>query len=329
MEALLKWVKKNYFEKLQRGGVFVDPSGKYDGVIWFFEGEVKDGKGAIAGKRLMAFYDDGNKIENVNPAILWDFVHVENSTPIKFDIERRKRKAVEHAIKSVEAYKEELMEERIRQAEIKRKYGIKSLDYLISRLDADLAELYERQEKGEKVDLAIRNKEERKRKYEEAIKELRKEIDREISLTVSMPKLIGAVMVKRGIEEEMIEDEEIEKIGMEIAMEYERKNGREPEDVSKENLGFDIRSKGKDEIRYIEVKARKDFGSVALTPNEWFKAKRFRQQYWLYVVLNAIKKPELYIINNPYENLEAFEKVEVVRFVIDKEEILEKGEKVS
>lgn len=329
MEALLKWVKKNYFEKLQRGGVFVDPSGKYDGVIWFFEGEVKDGKGAIAGKRLMAFYDDGNKIENVNPAILWDLVPVENSTPIKFDIERRKRKAVEHAIKSVEAYKEELMEERIRQAEIKRKYGIKSLDYLISRLDADLAELYERQEKGEKVDLAIRNKEERKRKYEEAIKELRKEIDREISLTVSMPKLIGAVMVKRGIEEEMIEDEEIEKIGMEIAMEYERKNGREPEDVSKENLGFDIRSKGKDEIRYIEVKARKDFGSVALTPNEWFKAKRFRQQYWLYVVLNAIKKPELYIINNPYENLEAFEKVEVVRFVIDKEEILEKGEKVS
>ena len=328
MEALLEWVKKNYFEKLKRGGIFVDPSRRYDGIIWFFEGEVKDGKGAIAGKRLMAFYDDGNKIENVNPAILWDFVPIENNTPIKLDVEERKRKAIEYAIKGVEAYKKELMEERKRQAEIKRKYGIKSLDYLISRLDADLAELYERQEKGEKVELAIRNKEERKRKYEEALEELRKEIEREISLTVSMPRLLGVVMVRKGTEEEMMEDEEIEKIGMEMAMEYERRNGRHPEDVSKENLGFDIRSRGKDEVRYIEVKARKDFGSVALTPNEWFKAKRFRQQYWLYVVVNAAKKPELYIVNNPYENLEAFEKVEVVRFVVDKEEILEKGEKV-
>ena len=199
---------------------------------------------------------------------------------------------------------------------------------MIDELDADLVELYERQEKGEKVELAIRNKEERKKKYEEALEELRKEIEREISLTVSMPRLIGAVMVRKGTEEEMMEDEEIEKIGMEMAIEYERRDGRNPEDVSKENLGFDIRSRGKDEIRYIEVKARRDFGSVALTPNEWFKAKRFRQQYWLYVVVNAAKKPELYVINNPYENLEAFEKVEVVRFVVDKEEILEKGEKV-
>jgi len=328
MEALLERVNKNYFDKLKRGGIFVDPSGRCDGIIWFFEGEVKDGKGAVAGKRLMAFYDNGSEIKNVNPAILWDFVPTENNAPIKFGVEERKRKVVEYAIGSVEAYKKELMEERIRQAEIKRKYGIKSLDYLISRLDADLAELYERQEKGEKVELAIRNKEERKRKYEEALEKLRKEIEREISLTVSMPRLIGAVMVRKGTEEEMMEDEEIEKIGMEMAIEYERRDGRNPEDVSKENLGFDIRSRGKDEIRYIEVKARRDFGSVALTPNEWFKAKRFRQQYWLYVVVNAAKKPELYVINNPYENLEAFEKVEVVRFVVDKEEILEKGEKV-
>ena len=328
MEALLAWVKKNYFEKLQRGAVFVDPSGKYKGIIWFFEGEVRDGKASIAGKRLMALYEDGNKIVGINPAILWDFVAAENNDTIKLDIEGKKRKAIEHAIKSVESYKEELMEERKRQAEVKRKYGIKSLDYLISRLDADLAELYERQEKGEKVELVIRNKEERKRKYEKALEELRKEIDREVSLTVSMPKLIGAIMVKRGVEEEMVEDEEIERIGMELAMEYERRNGRKPEDISKENLGFDIRSRGKDGIRYIEVKARKDFGDVALTPNEWFKAKRFRNQYWLYVILNAAKKPEVYIINNPYENLEAFEKVEVVRFILDKKELLEKGEKV-
>ncbi|MEM3455800.1 MAG: DUF3883 domain-containing protein, partial [Candidatus Micrarchaeia archaeon] len=113
-----------------------------------------------------------------------------------------------------------------------------------------------------------------------------------------------------------------------IAMEYEKAQGREPEDVSKENLGFDIRSKGDGETRYIEVKARKDEGQVALTLNEWFKAKRFKNQYWLYVVANAVKNPVLYIINNPTENLKVEEKVEVVRFVVPLDEWKNKGVKI-
>ena len=215
--------------------------------------------------------------------------------------------------------KEEIAKERNRQAEIKRKYGLKSLDYLIGKLDVELVELYERQAKGEKVDLPIRNKEEQKKRYEMAEKELEKEIQQEQSLSISMPELLTVIRVipKRN---EMVEDEEVERIGMEVAMEYERQQGRVPEDVAKENLGFDIRSRGKDEIRYIEVKARAGEGDVALTPNEWFKAKRFREQYWLYVVANAATNPMLYIINNPAENLKPQEKVEIVRFVVPTEE---------
>ena len=152
-------------------------------------------------------------------------------------------------------------------------------------------ELYERQAKGEKVDLPIRNKEEQKKRYEEA----RRSLEKEQSLSISMPELLTVIKVIPE-KNEMVEDEEIEKIGMEIAMEYEKLHGREPEDVSKENLGFDIRSRGKDEIGYIEVKARAGEGDVVLTPNEWFKAKRFREQYWLYVVANAATNPTLYII---------------------------------
>jgi len=114
---------------------------------------------------------------------------------------------------------------------------------------------------------------------------------------------------------------------MEIAMEYEKLHGREPEDVSKENLGFDIRSKGKDEIRYIEVKARAEEGDIALTPNEWLKAKRFKEQYWLYVVVNATTNPTLYIIKNPAENLKVQEKIEIVRFIVSLGEWKGKGVK--
>ena len=325
-EALLEWVSKNYFTELQKGAVFEDPSGRYDGVLWFFEGEVKDGKGQVAGKRLITIYDNGKELNEVNPAILWDFIPKDNNEPTSADMTMGR--AQKYAIDAVENYRQDIVDERRRQAKIKKKYGIKSLEYLIGELDADLAELYERQAEGEKVYIVIRNKEERKRQYEEALKTLQKEIEQEVSLTISMPKFLGAVLVKPPISRDMVSDKEIERIGMEIAMGYEKNQGRKPEDVSKENLGFDLRSKGDGETRYIEVKARKNEGQVALTCNEWFKAKRFKEQYWLYVVADATTSPTLYITNNPAENLNIQEKVEVVRFIVPVKEWKNKGVKV-
>ena len=315
-EALLEWVRRNYFAELRRGAVFKDPSGSYNGVLWFFEGEVKDGKGEVAGKRLMAIYDAGKVLNEVNPAILWDFVPSDDNEQIK--VEMRGEKAREYAIGAVENYKQEIVEERKRQAEIKGKYGIKSLEFLIGELDAELVELYERQEEGEKVELAIRNKEERKRQYEEALKRLEKEIEQEVSLAISMPKFLGAVLIKPIISEK-VSSKEMKEIGREFVKVYEREHGREPEDVP-DGYGYDLISKGKGETRYIEIKGFYQEGDVDLTPNEWFKAKRFREQYWLYVVANVATSPILYIINNPAENLNVEEKIEVVRFLVPVEE---------
>jgi len=325
-EALLKWVVENFEEEAKRGAVFKDPSGRLNGYIWFYIGEVKDGKGEVGGRKILAIYDDGKSPEEINPAILWDLSPCNNTGDNSDEVPDRD-KLLPFAIEAVERYKEEIARERNRQAEIKRKYGLKSLDYLIGKLDADLAELYERQARDERVDLPIRNKEEQKKRYEEARRSLEKEIEQEQSLSISMPDLLTVIRVipKRN---EMVEDEEIERIGMEVAMEYERQQGRVPEDVSKENLGFDIRSRGKDEVRYIEVKAKAGEGEIALTPNEWFKARRFKQQYWLYVVANAKKNPALYIINNPAENVKPQKKVEIVRFVVPVEEWKDKKQQV-
>ncbi|MEM3795242.1 MAG: hypothetical protein QW429_05145 [Thermoprotei archaeon] len=112
-EATLEWISRNYFYKLQKGAAFEDPSGKYNGILWFFEGEIEDGKGQIAGKRLMAIYDDGKGLEDVNPAILWDLVPLEDNQPIKMDL--RKERAQEYAIDVVEKYKQEISLERKRQ----------------------------------------------------------------------------------------------------------------------------------------------------------------------------------------------------------------------
>ena len=180
------------------------------------------------------------------------------------------------------------------------------------------------------VDLPIYNKEELKKKYEKALIELREQISREKTLTMGMPKFVGIVRVIPAeiIHESMKYSKEIELIGMKIAMKYEIEHGRIPQDVSSENLGYDIKSTDKQgKKRYIEVKARADQGSVALTWNEWSIAHRFKNDYYLYVVLNAKTNPNLWIIRNPAENLKLEEKIEIVRYIIPLEQIKEKGMK--
>jgi len=107
-------------------------------------------------------------------------------------------------------------------------------------------------------------------------------------------------------------------------MAYERRQGREPVDVSAEKAGYDIRSNDLsryDEggIRYIEVKARAGRGPIALTTNEWFTAQRLGDEYWLYVVVDAATQPRLYLIQNPAAHLQPEEEVQVVRYVVAQE----------
>lgn len=330
-EAMLLWVESNLMDSLINGATFFDPDKRLDGYILFYEGEIKDGTGAAAGKRLFSFYDNGNEVVSISPAIIWDIVEGEGSEGKGADIESLKNRASIKAISKLQEYKAELLKERSRQSEIKEKYGIKSLEYLILKLDGELISLLSRKETGENVDLVIRNKEERKAEYEKALKDLTMQIQKEKSLTMTMPRFIGIIRVKPSekINRAMQSDAEIEAIGMEIAMKYESDNGRTPEDVSSQNLGFDIRSTDKDgAARYIEVKARAEIGDIALTQNEWFKAHRFKDDYYLYVVFNASKSPQLFVIQNPSENLDAHEKVEIVRYIIGSDKIKEKGKKI-
>jgi len=328
-EAILEYVDRNYSTELKKGSVFIDPEGKLDGYILFYEGEVRDGTGAIAGKSLYAYYYDlsSGDMKSVSPTIIWDLAEGE---PIKeeVDVEEVKKKVFPKVIDEHKKYMEKLREDRKRQGEIKTKYGVKSLEILIMELDRELIDLYDRKERGENVDLVIWNKEEQKKKYQRNKEELEELIEKEKRLTMSTPSFIGIVRVlPRVVEESMYSDEEIEKLGMEIVMRYEKENGREPEDVSKENLGFDIRSRDSNgKVRYIEVKARADAGAVALTQNEWFKAQRLGDDYYLYVVWN-VKDPNTrpYIIRNPAANIQVNQKIEMVRYIVPATEIESKG----
>ncbi len=332
-EAVLEWVSRSFSADLQKGAEFIDHSGQLNGTVLFFEGSISDGTGRIAGKRLFSYYVDSktNVVEYIQPTILWDLEESKTKRGSSIDLENLKSKVQSEVIKTLRNYQNELLEERTRQAEIKEKYGIQSLQKLIFNHDSDLLHLRARKDAGDNVDLAIRNKEGRQRQYIDNKKHLEDLIQREKSLTISTPTFLGIVKVVSPdvIQDEMRENTESEKIAMDVVMKFETENNRTPIDVSKIiGPGYDVKSIDREEnTRYIEVKGRNGVGAVALSKNEWFKAKHLAEDYYLYVVWNTKDYPETelkpLIIQDPAHNLNP--KLNI-HYLVDASEIKEKAE---
>lgn len=337
-EAVLANVEQHLMSSALDGAVFYDPDGRLNGPVLFYEAEVKDGAGHIAGKRLFSLhFDEDTKIcRPFNPSQLWDLAREDptgQSLPLPdIDIMAMKKIAISELMPALENYKAELLTERLRQTGIKERYGVASLRILIGKLDEDLIELNSRLERGDSVQLAIHNKETRLNSYHLAITDLKRAIEQDKSLTLAAPVFTGMIYVRPLLAPglPMENNPDIELIGMELTMNVERQAGRIPEDVSPQNLGYDVRSVDSDgAYRYIEVKARSGQGSVALTQNEWFKAQRFGDDYYLYAVYDAATNPRLVSVRNPAVNLIPETILESVRHVLDFEQVFQRGNKLE
>jgi len=336
-EATIRYVEQAYAEDLKTGACFEDPDGRFNGVIVFYEGEIRDGTDTVAGRRLFALYlpENSKQVERVNPALLWDFQEAEGEpTPEPIQIQELEERVGAQVRLHLDEYKQELTAERQRQVDIKRRYGIASLKQLIHKLDSELLDLAVESDRGKDVRRLIQNKREQKVRYEDEKEKLEQACQREVTLVRKPPTFAGSIRVNPATDTNEIDTPlhdrlEIERIGMEHATCYEKARGCIVEDVSAENLGFDLRSKTPDgQIRCIEVKARADRAPVVLTSNEWFRAKQLKEDYFLYVVLNAATQPEPYIIQNPAEQISAVRQVTEVRYQIPLSEITQNGESV-
>ena len=76
-------------------------------------------------------------------------------------------------------------------------------------------------------------------------------------------------------------------------------------------LGHDIKSSSNEGLRYIEVKAFENTGTVEMTENEWKTAQKLYNDYWLYIVENALSDSErkIFTIRNPSER---FKNVKII-----------------
>ena len=337
LEAVNQKILDDFMKGREHVAVFGDETNMREGVLWFLEGEVRDGAGDIAGKRIFCLYHSTKgEIKKVNPSILWDLKPLDG---IELEESMKRLLKMKDEIESYAVteilfpFMEEIKERRSRDIRIKEKYGLRSINYLLQESTDRLLRYQLKEQEGYDMKMPILQEERRKEDLERKKEELLREIRLEGQLTVSGPKILGVAVVvpmervaageEEAYEEGMVSDAEIERIGMEVAMQYEREHGWVPEDVSDENLGFDIRSVkyGEDgsfqDIRYIEVKARAKEGAVRISANEWKKAKRFKEKYWLYIVTQAgSDKPRLKRIQNPTEVFKLDEDIYATGYII-------------
>ncbi len=119
----------------------------------------------------------------------------------------------------------------------------------------------------------------------------------------------------------MSRDDEVEAIAMTYAMQFELDNGWEPEDVSKQNEGYDIKSVNEHDFkRYIEVKGRSMDGDVMLSENEFYRLSQLGDSAWLYIVTHCKTTPQLFRFQNPGKQLQFQKKSKGVQYLLTEKE---------
>ncbi|HDH91617.1 MAG TPA: DUF3883 domain-containing protein, partial [Candidatus Aenigmarchaeota archaeon] len=214
----------------------------------------------------------------------------------------------------------QILEQRKEQSQIIKEYLAQSFDKRIYSIESKIMDLKARELEGEDVRLSIQNFE---KELEELKRQKEEKIKRASSMAIVRPGPIALIAsfwvlppqdvpsVSQFLEDKE-EKEKSEIAAMKIVMEYERNRGWEPEDISYQKIGFDIRSlspadpqTGYRQVRRIEVKGRKKGQPIRLTENEWRKAKNLKDTYWLYVVWEPLSPNyEIITIPDPANKLE-------------------------
>ena len=326
-DAVLEKTLEPYAAALEEGATFADPEGNLDGLIWFIRSKVKNGLGKTVGEKLFTvFQKDEDGFREVPSSILLELASNSStsSAEIVYSEDDVKSWILENLLKR---YKDEVAKGVNRELEIRRRYLEKSFEMRIHDESRNLKRLEIQAMMGRDMDLAIRMAKERFEKLIQRKETTLMEIEHGKHLTLAAPEIVAVCKVLPKVVEDpairssIKRDDEVEAIAMRVAMEYERKQGRTPKDVSKEiGRHYDIESSGDGEIRYIEVKGRagKEV-AVALTENEWRRAKELGEDSWLYIVTNAKNEPKLHRVKDP-SKMKAKLHYEAIRYIIPQEE---------
>ncbi|MCS7007832.1 MAG: DUF3883 domain-containing protein, partial [Gaiellaceae bacterium] len=272
-----------------------------------YDCSIKDGTGQTLHRRLFVVEATSGGFELRQPTVLLDLSPgVGAPPPIEVGSrEESERFLVESALAG---FLEEVQEQRQQEVETISRHVELSLNTLIDRLQIQVGDLVEQAARGEEGAAGrLSQAEERLDELNARLEQRREELAKQWQLALADLRHLGSAWVlphpdREGAFAPMVRDPVIEAIAMREAMAFEESNGWEPEDISKENRGFDIlsRRRGDVGVRFIEVKGRSSLGPISLTSNEYRTAQRLGEDFWLYAVFDCgSEAPRLIRVQDP------------------------------
>ncbi|HZT06350.1 MAG TPA: helicase-related protein [Chloroflexota bacterium] len=294
---------------LARGTVFVDRDAREPYLLWLLEAAVVNGEGQRVHRRLVALRQRGGEFVPVSPGVLLDLppADVAPSIPQALRASANADAAIAAASAAYAAeYLAEVTAEQQRQVDIVERALQQSAQDSLADLQAQLERQHEDQAKGKEMAIAIRTTNERIDALTSELRLRRAALERRKVTAIETAHPVGVAAVVPGPVPHAVEagmggdSTAVERAAMRVVMDYETRAGRNPKDVSKTGVGYDIRSEGADgEVRYIEVKGHASTGDVILYYTEWQTANRMRGEFFIYMVDQALSNPKLLVVQDP------------------------------
>jgi len=335
-DSLIKVIRNQYREDMLKGTVLISPVDTQYSFAFFVKSQITDNRpnkniDSIADERLMVVQksSDGEfhitspaKFIDLHPPLMF-------AKPIEPPIVMSNESVVEWSFTNVTLSQfEETQKHVIADSERRKEY----LETAFTRVIMDIQ--IQIQELQGKVLLGDYKAQEKILKKQERINELIKKkvirlanLELMTQLSPKAPEVLGCAyivpltQVEYQNEYGMSRDDEVEAIAMDVSMKYEIDQDWRPEDVSKNNEGYDIRSTSTEEFkRYIEVKGRSSEGGIMLSENEMNRLAQLGDAAWLYMVMNCKSTPELYRVQNPAVKLKFELKLKGVQYFLPMEE---------
>ena len=328
-EALIQTILSTYQEEMRKGTVVVSPNETKPYFAFLVKSEIKNQNlvvdqnlslvSQLPGEETFEYTQSSKFLEYYPPSIFAK----ESEIPSP-----ERKDNVEHwVIENITG--NQLIETHSRIVEdcqARIDYIREAVDTIIFDLTSEINHLQSRVFLEPGIEEVIREKQRVVMEVEENKKERIRIFERMMDIAPGLPEIFGCAYVIPlslleyknfyGIEK----DPETEEIAMNFVMEWERKEGFKPEDVSKENLGFDIRSTSPEGIpRYIEVKGRSTTGAIIVSENEWNRLHQLGESSWLYIVSNCSTNPDLTRFKDPARNLVFEKKSKGVQYILREE----------
>jgi hypothetical protein len=144
-----------------------------------------------------------------------------------------------------------------------------------------------------------------------AIAERKRQVVESAEISVQPPRLVGRVYVRAAApvlgQSSNLKDRELsttdsEMISMRFCQKLLEEEGFDVDDVHQSGCGYDLHAQRNYEQRCIEVKGLQEgiAPGITLESSEWLMAQQYRDDYWVYVVVDCSTEPKLFgVYRNP------------------------------